>query len=563
MQSFFRWIQQLNRKKESPFDPEAIFLDASNLPEFDTTQFEGRIEQPIGKRTFGFLALVFIIIGVLFVGRLWDLQVTGGESYAQQSKENRLSHSLLFAERGVIYDRNGEELVWNIPNADEQYAKRVYIDEVGFGHILGYIQAPQEDNKGIFFRTETNGLAGVEKAYNELLQGKNGLKIVETDARSEIKSESTVEPAEDGENLTLTIDAKLQSAFHTYIEKVANEQSYLGGAGIIMNIENGELIALASYPEYSSEVLSEGNDNNLIASYIFDEQKPFLNRATSGLYPPGSIIKPFFALAALEEKLIDPNKEIYSSGSIRVENPYVPGQYTVFPDWKAHGYVNLQDALSVSSNVYFFYIGGGFEEQEGLGIERIEQYARSFGIGEVTGAKFAEEQAGVIPNPKWKEEVFGEEWRLGDTYNTSIGQYGFQVTPLQMVRAMAALINNGTLFTPKLVKENTSEIKTLNLDPKNIEVVKAGMVQAVEEGTAKGLNVPYVSVAAKTGSAQAGGSNEFINSWSIGYFPAEQPKYAFIALMERGPSTNTIGGVFVMRQLLDWMNANVPEYFSM
>jgi len=562
MQWFFRWLHKRGREKESPFDPEAIFLDASNLPAFDTSQFEGRIEQPIAKQMFLLLSVLFVIVVLVFLGRLWNLQVQQGSAYALQSSENRLSHSLLFAERGVIYDRNGLELAWNVPNEEERYAQRVYTPDQGFGHLLGYIQAPQEDAKGVFFRTETKGLAGVEEAYDETLGGQNGLKIIESDALSEIKSESTIEPPKDGTNLTLTIDAQIQSALYGIIENLAIDRSYQGGTGILMNVTNGELLAITSYPEFSSEVLSEGADRETIASYVTSEQKPFLNRATDGLYPPGSTIKPFFALAALEERLIDPKKEIFSSGSLRVENPYVPGEYTVFPDWKAHGAVDIKDALAVSSNVYFFQVGGGFEEQEGLGISRIEEYARAFDIGEKTGISFASEQEGVIPNPEWKEEVFNDDWRLGDTYNTAIGQYGFQVTPLQMVRAISALANGGHLYIPKVVEENTTSVKELSLKDENVDIVRSGMVQAVEEGTAQGLNVSYVQVAAKTGSAQAGASNEYINSWILGYFPAEAPRYAFVVLMERGPSTNVVGGVFVMRQLLDWLNANAPHYLE-
>lgn len=561
MLSFRKLVKKIFSSKRSiQIDPDEIFLDSSNLPQFDTSQFEGRIEKAIPKRSLVYLGIFFLLVVILFTNKMYTLQVKEGKSYVARSENNRLHHSYIFAERGVIYDRNGIELAWNEPHEDEEFASRRYISLGGFGHLLGYTQAPRKDSSGKYFQTEEVGLTGVEESFNDVIQGVNGLKIIETDAVGETKSESVVSAQIDGDNITLSIDSGLQNALYGYIEELSKKVSFVGGAGVIMDVNNGEILAITSYPEYSPTRLSEGDD---ISDYITDSRKPFLNRAVSGLYTPGSIVKPFVALGALNEGVIDPNTSILSTGSIRIQNPYYPDIYSVFPDWKAHGYVDMREALAVSSNVYFYEIGGGYEDQKGIGIKNIEKYVRMFGIGSISKIELDGEKEGIIPNPEWKEEMFEDgEWRIGDTYHTAIGQYGFQVTPVQMVRAISAIASGGELYTPTLLYGEDRGGKNVSISPKDIKVVQEGMRRAVTDGTAKGLDVSYVDIAAKTGTAQLGAKNEFHNSWAIGYFPYEDPKYAFTVIMERGPAKNTLGGVYVMRGLLDWMNQNKTEYFE-
>lgn len=226
----------------------------------------------------------------------------------------------------------------------------------------------------------------------------------------------------------------------------------------------------------------------------------------------------------------------------------------------------MRQAIAVSSDVYFYEIGGGFEEQKGLGIINIEKYARLFGIGEKTGVDLPDEIEGIIPGPEWKTKNFpNDPWRIGDTYHTAIGQYGFQVTPMQMARAAAAMANYGLLVTPHLaLNDQAEETKTSRIDLKkeDFDVVREGMRQSVTAGTSTAVNAPYVQVAAKTGTAQLGVIKNKVNSWMIGFFPYQNPKYAFAVLMEAGPSANSIGAPSVMRRLLDWMSVNTPEYFD-
>ncbi|MBL7045735.1 MAG: hypothetical protein ISR99_01755 [Parcubacteria group bacterium] len=542
-------------------EPDEIFLDSSNLPSFDTDQFEGRLEHPISKSSLFVFGALMTVVMLTFVARTWTLQVVQGSDFKERSENNRLTHSVVFAERGVIYDRNGIELAWNSEENKEDFARRRYADTLGVAHVLGYVGYPLRDSSGFYYRDYFVGKDGVELSFNDVVLGKNGLKIVEVDALSEVKSESTIRPAIDGDNIVLSIDSELSDALYSLLRARANESGFVGGAGVVMDVVTGEILALSSYPEYDSQVLSDGNDDVAIANFISNSRKPFLNRAASGLYTPGSIVKPIVAVGALTEGVITPTKKILSTGSLRVPHPYIEDTFSVFKDWKAHGWVDMRQAIAVSSNVYFFEIGGGFEDQPGIGITGIEKYARLFGLGDPTGISLSDEASGLIPTPKWKAETFnGDDWRVGDTYNTSIGQYGFQVTALQMARAIGAIANNGVLLTPTLIKDKKSEGKVIDVSNVHLQVIREGMRRGVLEGTARALNSSAVAVAAKTGTAEVGVKKEFVNSLVTGFFPYDNPRYSFAVIMERGPTGNTIGAPAVMRDLLDWFAIHGVEY---
>jgi len=547
-------------------EPDEIFLDSKNLENFDRQQFEGRIEKPITKKTVVTLGIFFFLCAIIFLVRLGYLQIEKGSSFFDRSENNTLEKDEIFADRGIIYDRNKKELVWN-KKAEEgsDFPTRTYLAD-GSSHLLGYISYPMQDKSGNYWQSEFIGKDGLEKEYNDKLKGINGTKIVETDAHGGIHSENIVNAPQRGEDLTTTIDGRIQSQLYSFIKGLSERNSFKGGSGVILDVTNGEVITSVSYPEYSSEIISQGKDRETIKGYLTDPRKVFIDKNISGLYTPGSIVKPFFALAALNEGVIDPYKKILSTGSISIPNPYFPDQKTIFKDWRANGWVDMRQAIAVSCDVYFYEIGGGFEGQKGLGIANIEKYAKLFGIGEKTGIDLPDEISGTIPSPEWKAEKFkGDAWRIGDTYHTAIGQYGFQVTPLQMARAAGAMANYGTLVTPHLLLNDTEKAnqKTkIDIPKEYFDVVHEGMRRSVTEGTSIAINVPYVHAASKTGTAQLGVAKNRVNSWIMGFFPYENPKYSFVIMMESGPSTGGVGASSVMRQLLDWMSVNTPEYFK-
>ncbi len=557
-----------NRIKD--IDPDEIFLDSENLPNFNKQQFEGRLEKPIPKRSIVFLSSFFIIVLGFFVWRTVDLQIVNGEAYLEKSENNTLNKHPIFADRGLIYDRNDVLLAWNKwPEEDldkMSFPKRAYYHEPGFSHLLGYTSAPAKDSAGFYWQDRFIGKDGVEKYYDEKLTGQNGVKITETDAVGKVQSENIVLLPIEGEDIILTIDSRIQKEMYKAISEMAHNVSFQGGSGLIMDIQNGELLSIVNYPEYDSNILSEGKDREKINSFLDDKGKVFLNRSISGLYSPGSIVKPFLAYGALEEEIITPEKEILANGTISIPNPYYPELKSVFKDHGIFGYVDMRKAISVSSDIYFYEIGGGFEDQQGLGILKIDEYSKMFGIGLKTGIDIKGEQAGLIPDPEWKARVFdGDPWRVGDTYNTAIGQYGFQVTPIQMVKAVAGLANKGKLFTPHILKDDNKKVlpeEELLLDEDKLKVIFEGMRMAVTEGTCLALNTPEVEVSAKSGTAQVGFGNTNTNSWIIGFFPYQKPRYAFALVMERGPKSASGNATWVMRQVIDFMVKETPEYFD-
>jgi penicillin-binding protein 2 len=559
-------LWQGRRQGGREIDPDEILIDGVNLPDFDVHQFEGRLERPIASRAIIVVGLLFFCVTGLYAAKAWTLEIRDGAVYQAKSENNRLRHTQIFASRGVIYDRNEKLIAWNVPNPDDpDFALRKYADLPGLSNIVGYLKYPSKDASGFYYREDFVGLDGVEEAYHETLGGENGLKITETDALDNIQSESVIRRPKDGDNVRLSIDAEVQSALYRLIADTADRVGFTGGAGVLMDVETGELIALTTYPEYDSQTLSDGTDKAKINRLLSDRRKPFLNRATAGLYTPGSIVKLFISLGALNEGVIDPTTQILSTGSISLPNQYDPTKRSVFNDWKAHGWVDMRRALAVSSNVYFFEVGGGFESQRGLGIAGIEKYMRMFGFGSPVPASPFSNASGVIPNPEWKAAHFSDGiWRVGDTYNSSIGQYGFQVTPLQVVRAVSAIATEGVLLPVSIIEGGNKLLPpTVISVPKDLFlVVKEGMRLAVTEGTASTLNTPLASVAGKTGTAELGVSKEFVNSWVTGFFPYERPRYAFTVLMEHGPRRNLIGGAYIIKQFIEWLSINAPEYLS-
>ena len=558
-------FRRKRKKQEISFDE--ILLDSSNLPSFNTGRMEGRIELPLSKRSIYAVGIIFVCIACIFVAQLFKLQVIQGAELAEKSEHNRLESGLIVAERGIVYDRNGELIAWNELDTSDQYnfPVRAYTDRRGFGQLVGYVSYPQKDTSGYYFRTEYLGRNGIEETYDPVLHGQNGRQLIEVNVHGDVISESAVDSAVPGGEITLSLDAGLSEMMYDVIATTTEKNGFRSGAGAIMDVHTGEIIALTSFPSYDPEVLADGDDATLIKSYNEDTRFPFLNKVIGGVYTPGSIVKPFVAYGALAENIISPNKVIVSTGAITIPNPYDPSNPAIFRDWSATlGAMTMRDAIAYSSNVYMMTIGGGYKDQKGLGITKLIKYYKLFGLGTTTGIALSGEKEGLVPSPEWKMEHFNDDWRLGDTYLTSIGQYGFQATPIQMLRAYGALANGGTLVTPQLIKDAQGEMVSLNLVPEDLKVVTEGMRRTViqQGGTARALERKDVEIAAKSGTAELGASKAHVNSWVAGFFPYEKPKYAFILFMEYGPRSNTVGAGSVMAKVFDWMAVNRPQYIT-
>ncbi len=568
----------MNRRirKSREIDPDEIMLDSSNIPNFDTSQFEGRIEKPISRMSLYLLGGVFAVIAVVVFIKAIDMQIIRGDEYVARSERNMLRPVPIFAGRGVIFDRNGVELAWNAPatasvaptstDSSNLVSTREYATSTGLSHLLGYVQYPSKDSNGFYYQEDFRGVSGSEKNFDYQLKGAAGSRLVEVDARGNTVSENVVRPPEQGQSVNLSIDSRVQSALYNNIRDIAERVGFEGGAGVIMDVNSGEVLAMTSYPEYSSQMMSDKTDQRAVKAALNDSRLPFLNRAVDGLYTPGSIVKPYMALGALSEGIIEPSTVIVTMGSISIPNPYDDTKSTLFRDWKNLGALDMRHAIAMSSDVYFYTVGGGYKDQKGMGIINIDKYLRMFGFGTTTldgTDSMLMNKSGTIPTPEWKKQTFDESWYVGDTYHTAIGQYGFQVTLMQIVRGVAAVANYGKVLTPTIVKGDAVNVESIVPIPKkHFDVVHEGMRLSTQIGTSVALNVPYVKIAGKSGTAELGVSKDKVNSWITGFWPYDKPKYAFVVTLEKGSVHNLIGAAAAMRQQLDWMEANTPEYFK-
>jgi penicillin-binding protein 2 len=571
----FRRIFTLHARRTSSheIDPEDVFLDSQNLSSLNMDQMEGQLEKPLGKHIFYIAVIIIAFLMSGFSYRLFSMQVVKGDDYEERANNNHLKKTPLFALRGTISDRNNELLAWNsltdtATTSSSTYdgvPKRIYTALPGFANMLGYVTYPKKDQSGVFWQDEYIGKDGIEKEYQTELAGIKGERIIEVSALHEVEAQNVVVYPTHGENIVLSIDKNVQAKLYERIEALAHRVGFTGGSGAIMNVKTGEVLALVSYPEYDNNLMTNGTskeDKKKIAEALLDKKRRFINRPVNGLFTPGSTVKPFFAYAALAENIISPEKNIYSSGQLVIKNRY-DGPDTVFKDWKAHEYIDMREAIAESSDEYFYQIGGGYQDQKGLGIARLEKYSRMFGFATSTGIDLPGEVIGVIPSPEWKKKIFNEDWLLGNTYHSSIGQYGFQLTPLELLRGVSALANGGYLVQPQMLKRLETSSTSLNLNQKNLKIIQEGMRLAVtsEKGTAKGLNIKDVEVAAKSGTAELGISKELVNSWITGYFPYKNPEWAFVVIMEKGSRHNPYGAVVAMKETLEWMRDNT-EYID-
>ncbi len=416
-------------------------------------------------------------------------------------------------------------------------------------HVLGYTgPLNTEEYKslaGLGYRAfDVVGKQGIEAVHETELRGTYGEDVVEVNAQGDLlRTVSEKEPV-DGKDLTLTIDARLQAYTEQVLDKYFQNRPVKRGAVVALNPQNGEVLALVSYPAFDANLFAKGISEESYKALIDDPNAPLFARATSGQYPSGSVIKPLFAAAALTEGIITPQTTFLSTGGLMLGDRF-------FPDWRpgGHGITNVYHALADSVNTFFYMIGGGNETFKGLGVEKLMSWAAKFGLGEKSGIDLTGEADGFLPSKEWKEEVKGEPWYLGDTYNVSIGQGDVLVTPLQMARATAAVANGGMLIEPHLViGEKTAEpVRVITEDVDKI--VRDGMRETVTNGTARSLQTLPVLAAGKTGTAQWN-ANKVPHSWFTGFAPIDNPQITIAVLVEQGGDITA--AVPIAKDILQW-----------
>ena len=467
----------------------------------------------------------------------------------------------------------------------EDGQKRSYPGGVSFSHILGYTGIiTGEDLDAIDYLgydelvalnsyKDEVGRLGIEAYYDKELSGSKGINAADTDAFGDSSEKlRVVEEQVDGWDLVLTVDAEFQKFLYERLGDALEEYDATSATGIFMDVRSGEIVGMASNPSYNNSDFIGGISNKKYQSYVKDDRNPLLNRTIAAQLPPGSTFKTLTAVGALDAGAID-RSTIYVSRS-----GYTFSNGASFQDYRGHVYgaLNITDALSVSSNIFFC------ETIRNWDIDQLVPYYERFGIGANTGVDLIGELPGRLPSPDnkiqlaslpeitWLDPIWYPE---GDGCNTVIGQGITLVTPLQMANWVSAIANDGILHEPHLVREMSHEdgsrevlahdanIVQLNRDS-TLDIVRAGMHDAVSgpRGTIRALNGSPADIAAKTGTAEFGALNEEglyeeTHAWVTGFFPYDDPKYAFVVVLESGGESYF--ATQVARDIVDWFIVNV------
>ncbi len=450
----------------------------------------------------------------------------------------------------------------NLPGVEiETSNRREYL--FSLSHLLGYVGKATKDELTLnpnYLPTDSLGKTGLEKFYEKILRGSYGKKEIEVDALGKEKNVVAQEPPRPGKNLILTIDLETQKKLEEILAAELRASGKKRASAIALNPQNGEILALVNLPTFDNNLFSRGLTVEDFQKLLIDPNAPLFSRAWAGSFPPGSVIKPLMAAAALNEGLISRQTTFLSAGGLAVNKWF-------FPDWKAggHGPTNVIKALAESVNTFFYIIGGGYQNFSGLGLEKISEYLKKFGLANTLDVDLPQEAAGFIPSREWKEDTKKEKWYIGDTYNLSIGQGDLLVSPLQVANYTAIIANDGTFFTPRLVKaifdpttKEEKEIKPIVADPavlsdSVLKIVREGLRAAVTSGSARQLNTLPLAVAGKTGTAQW--SKKYApHAWFSGFAPYNNPRIVLTILIEEG-GEGTQTAVPVAYQFFNWWHS--------
>jgi penicillin-binding protein 2 len=429
----------------------------------------------------------------------------------------------------------------------ERTQTREYLYPHAFAHILGYVGAPtkydiqQIDSTVLWVPMAKIGKNGLEKTYNEELFGKAGIQHFEVNAKRQFVRYIDKIAAEPGEDIKLTINLNFQLKVYEILSR------YESAACVVMNVNTGEILALVSYPGYDTNIFSQKIDSKTLLALYENPYKPIMNKVVSGLYSPGSVFKMITGLAGLQRGIIKENTRIKCDGVLEIGNH----KFHCWA-WKygGHGYVNLQEALAQSCDVYFYNVA------QMVSAETIANVANDLGLGVFTNIDMPDEKAGLIPTKAWKKKKKKQSWTTGDTINMSIGQGFVLATPLQLTKMIAMLANGMKPITPHLRKDSNFITKdTYNYNEKHIQILLEGMYDVVNSnyGTARrsAIEDDEFEYAGKTGSSQVFriteqqrklGRTVSEDYWKkehavfVGYAPVDDPQIAITVLIEHGGS---------------------------
>jgi len=416
--------------------------------------------------------------------------------------------------------------------------RRLYPDNGVGAHLIGYVGEISESELNLaefarYNQGDVIGKAGLERQYNDILMGVDGQRRVVVDNRGRHREVIAMKPAVPGKSLQITLDLDLQ-----VVAELAMENRK--GAVVALDPRNGEVLALVSTPAYDPNKFAGRIRSDDWRLLLNNPDVPLLNRAIQAQLAPGSTIKPFIALAALETGAIDDSFRVYCNGGATFY-----GRYFKCHVRGGHGMVDLHKGITQSCDVFFYHVGNR------TGIDAIARYAREAGFGSKTGIDLTSEAEGVVPSSEWKMRNFRQRWHAGETISVAIGQGALTVTPLQLAYAFGGLAMGGVWHRPHLVRDPNRQERPrfAQINPANAAKVVAGLYGVVNEGgTGVRAHLPGISVCGKTGTAQLA-SNELLrsstlgqtlkdNAWFVGFAPCESPEIVVAALYESGEHGN-------------------------
>lgn len=546
---------------------------------------------------FLFFVIIFVFgIGTLLL-RLFQLTIMEGDNYKVLAEENRIKEEKIPAPRGIIYDRNDQPLVRNIPDYDVDgnpnkpaedkdsvglsSVAREYIYSSIFSHVLGYTGEVTEDDvisihllpgsshsEAIAYDPgDIIGKMGLEQSYDHILRGKDGKELFEVDALgNKIRTLGKLDPI-DGNNLKVSLDKEIQEAAALAMEERK-------GAVVVSDPKTGEILALYSSPSFDPNLFIR---NVGIDDVLASDDQPLFNRAISGIYPPGSTFKMITAISGLETGKLDQNTTIEDKGILEVgDYSYANWYFTQYG--KTDGIVDVVKALYRSNDIFFYKAG------EMIGIADIALWARKLGLENLTGVDIQGEEKGLMPDPEWRESQKGEKWYLGNTYHVAIGQGDILTTPLQINSLTNIIAADGFKCSPTLViSDNRRHIQCqdMGISDKSLSLVKEGMQKACQAGgtgfplfnftiasetletdgmrylqspssTVSAQRNVEVTTACKTGTAEFGDLQNKTHAWFTVYAPAVDPEISVTVLVEAGGEGSRVAAPIAKDILTVW-----------
>ena len=598
-------------------------------------------------KTRALIAIAVVIsLFLVYMVKLYKVQVSDHEYYSVKSDSNRIKIRPVQATRGIIYDRAGNVLADNIStfnlvvkkelisdkkdflnklgklvNLDEnmtksinsqyknrrlkditiieditlddyskiavdQYilpiielspkSKRRYKHPEATSHVMGYVgKVSDADIESSVVKIHEGmteiGKLGIERFYQNILSGEPGFEKLETDARGQVIRVIEKKESIRGKDIFLTIDLDLQNFIY---ERVKSKE----GAVIVMDPNNGDVLAFVSFPGYDINLFTKSISTKNYLGLLNDKRKPLINRVTSGQYPPGSTLKPFIGMIALEQGIIDEKKLVNCDGAYELKNHKRP-----FRCWKkdGHGDADLSYALTQSCDVFFYRVA------QLTGIDSISEHLYKYGFGQKTYIDLYGEKTGLVPDRAWKSKTKQEPWYPGETLNVGIGQGYFLATPMQLTLATASLAKNGKTYTPHFLfsaKDNktnemsiydheSNKFSTQVKDSHHLDIVKNAMWRVVNDkvsGTASRLKkVKNIEFAGKTGTAQVynldkgktGTKRLQDHALFISYAPFESPEIVVTVVVENGGGGSSTAAP-IARDIIEYYMDKKPKSVS-